>query len=53
MALPPLPTVTLTPVAFFPQWYFPENLAVRADGSILITELVQKTSGAFLPQSPG
>ena len=42
MALPPLPTVTLTPVAFFPQWYFPENLAVRADGSILVTDVLHK-----------
>ena len=42
MALPPLPTVTLTQVAFFPQWYFPENLAVRADGSILVTDVLRK-----------
>src|ERR1700744_1908309 len=42
MALAPLPTVTLTPVAYFPQGYFLENLAVRADGSILITALLQK-----------
>ncbi len=42
MALPPLPTVTLTPVAYFPQYYFLENLAVRADGSILITAVLQK-----------
>jgi hypothetical protein len=38
----PPPTVTLTPVAYFPQKYFLENLAVRADGSILITALLQK-----------
>ena len=42
MAMPPLPTVTLTPVAFFPQKYFLENLAVRADESILITAVLQK-----------
>ncbi|OBI15087.1 hypothetical protein A5712_29285 [Mycobacterium sp. E2327] len=42
MALPPLPAVTMTPVAFFPQWYFPENLVVRADGSILVTDVVHK-----------
>ncbi|MCV7092508.1 hypothetical protein [Mycobacterium interjectum] len=42
MALSPLPTVTLTPVAFFPQWYFPENLAVRADQSILVTDVMHK-----------
>ena len=38
----PLPTVTLTPVAYFPKKYFPENLAVRADGSILVTMVLQK-----------
>ncbi|MBV8785506.1 MAG: hypothetical protein JOZ00_02325 [Mycobacterium sp.] len=42
MALPPLPDVTLAPVAFFPQNYFPENLAVRADGSVLVTAILQK-----------
>jgi hypothetical protein len=35
----PLPAVTLTPVAYFPEGYFPENLAVRADGSVLVTML--------------
>ncbi|BBZ43560.1 hypothetical protein [Mycobacterium parmense] len=42
MSLPPLPTVTLTPVAYFPQKYFLENLAVRADGSLLITAVLQR-----------
>jgi hypothetical protein len=42
MSLPLLPTVTLTPVALFPQKYFLENLAVRADGSILITAVLQR-----------
>jgi hypothetical protein len=42
MPMPSLPTVTLTAVAFFPQKYFPENLAVRADGSILVTAVVQQ-----------
>ena len=42
MPLPPLPSVTLAPVAFFPEKYFLENLAVRADGSILITAVLQK-----------
>ncbi|MDR3656303.1 MAG: hypothetical protein ACLQIK_00905 [Mycobacterium sp.] len=53
MALAPLPTVTLTPVAFFPRWFFPENLAVRADESILITELVQKRLWWVPPADPG
>lgn len=38
----PLPTVTLVPVAFFPKKYFLENLAVRADGSVLVTAVLQK-----------
>jgi hypothetical protein len=38
----PLPAVTLTPVAYFPEKYFLENLAVRADGSVLITAVLQK-----------
>jgi hypothetical protein len=42
MALAPLPTVKLTTVAHFPQYYFLENLAVRADQSILITALLHK-----------
>ncbi|WP_343710565.1 hypothetical protein [Mycobacterium sp.] len=42
MPLPPLPTVTLTPVAHFPQGYFLENLAVRADGSLLVTAVLQR-----------
>lgn len=42
MAIPPLPAVTLNPVAFFSPNFFLENLAVRADGSVLVTELVQK-----------
>jgi len=42
MALPPLPTVKLTPVAFFPQWYFLENLAVRTDESILVTDVLHR-----------
>jgi hypothetical protein len=42
MAIAPLPTVTLTPVAYFPERYFLENLAVRADGSVLVTAVLQK-----------
>lgn len=42
MAMAPVPAVTLTPVAHFPEGYFLENLAVRADGSVLITTVVQK-----------
>lgn len=42
MALTPLPTATLTPVAHLPEGYFPENLAVRSDGSVLITAVLQK-----------
>ena len=42
MPMTPLPAVTLTPVAYFPEKYFLENLAVRADGSVLITAVLQK-----------
>jgi hypothetical protein len=42
MPLPPVPTVTLTPAAYFPEKYFPENLAVRRDGSILVTAVIQR-----------
>ncbi len=42
MPLPALPTVTLSPVAYFPEKYFLENLAVRADGSLLVTAVLQR-----------
>jgi hypothetical protein len=42
MPMTPLPAVTLTPVAYFPESYFLENLAVRADGSVLVTTVLQK-----------
>ena len=42
MPMTPVPAVTLTPVAYFPEKYFLENLAVRADGSILVTALLQR-----------
>ena len=32
----------ISPIASFPQHFFPENLAVRADGSILVTVLNHK-----------
>ncbi|MFC5833487.1 hypothetical protein [Nonomuraea insulae] len=38
----PIPEVTMIPVAYFPEKYFLENLAVRADGSVLITAVLQK-----------
>lgn len=42
MPMTPVPEITLTPVASFPEKYFLENLAVRADGSVLITAVLQK-----------
>jgi hypothetical protein len=42
MSMTPVPAVTLTPVAYFPEKYFLENLAVRGDGSVLITAVLQK-----------
>jgi hypothetical protein len=42
MSTTPVPAVTLTPIAYFPEKYFLENLAVRADGSVLVTAVLQK-----------
>jgi hypothetical protein len=42
MPMAPLPAVTLTPVSYFPEGYFLENLAVRADGSVLVTTVQRK-----------
>jgi hypothetical protein len=42
MPMTPVPAVTLTPVAHFPERYFIENLVVRSDGSVLITVLSSK-----------
>ena len=42
MSIAPLPEVTVTPVAYFPEKYFLENLVVRADGSVLITAVLQQ-----------
>ncbi|HEX4253067.1 MAG TPA: hypothetical protein VH008_34715 [Pseudonocardia sp.] len=42
MPMTPVPAVTLTPVAYFPEQYFLENLVVRADGSILVTTVLQR-----------
>jgi hypothetical protein len=42
MTMAPLPAVALTPVAHFPENYFLENLVVRADGSVLVTTVLQK-----------
>jgi hypothetical protein len=53
MAIPPLPTVTRNPVAFFPQNYFLENLAVREDESTLITAILQKELWWVPPAKPG
>ena len=53
MAIPPLPTVTINPVAFFPKTYFLENLAVREDESILITAILQKELWWVPPAKPG
>jgi hypothetical protein len=42
MPMSPFPAVTLTPIAYFPEKYFLENLAIRGDGSVLITAVLQK-----------
>jgi len=51
MPMAPLPAVVLTPVAYFPEGYFLENLAVRADGSVLVTT-VQKKELWWVPGPP-
>jgi len=53
MPMSPLPEVTLTPVAHFPERYFLENLAVRSDGSVLITVVVQKELWYVPSAGPG
>ncbi|HEY9305198.1 MAG TPA: hypothetical protein VIO95_12980 [Mycobacterium sp.] len=53
MTLAPLPTVTITPVAHFPEKYFLENLAIRADGSVLITAVLQQELWFVPPRSGG
>jgi hypothetical protein len=42
MSMTPVPSVAMTPVAYFPEGYFLENLAVRADGSVLVTTVQHK-----------
>jgi hypothetical protein len=42
MPITPLPRATVTPIAYFPKGHFLENLAVRADGSVLITAVLQR-----------
>jgi hypothetical protein len=45
MTMTPLPAVIVTPVAYFPEYCFLENLAVRADGSVLVTTIQKKVQG--------
>src|SRR5215467_2301866 len=47
-----LPTAQLTTVAQFPAGYFLENVAVRADGSLLVTA-VNKKELRYLPAPTG
>src|SRR5947207_15951961 len=42
MMMPIIPQAQLTVVAEFPKHYFQENLAVRSNGSILVTALNRK-----------
>ena len=53
MSMTPVPAVTLTPVAYFPEKYFLENLAVRSDGSVLITAILQKELWCVPGPEPG
>jgi hypothetical protein len=51
MSPSPVPQVRLATVATFPRNYFLENLAVRADNSILVTALNHKELW-YVPSSP-
>jgi hypothetical protein len=53
MSMAPVPAVTLTPVAYFPENYFLENLVVRADGSVLVTTVLQKELWYVPSAEPG
>src|ERR1700721_1228284 len=51
MSSSPVPQFSLTTVATFPKNYFLENLAVRADNSVLVTALNHKELW-YVPSSP-
>src|SRR5271163_2067728 len=51
MSPSPVPQVSLTIVATFPKNYFLENVAVRADNSVLVTALNHKELW-YVPSSP-
>jgi hypothetical protein len=53
MTIAPIPAVALTPVAHFPENYFLENLVVRADGSVLVTTVLQKELWYVPSAKPG
>ena len=52
MPMAPVPAVTLTPVGYFPKGYFLENLAVRSDGSVLVSSLLTKELWCVLGPDP-
>src|ERR1700734_4318357 len=51
MSPSPVPQVSLATVATFPKNYFLENLAVRADNSVLVTALNHRELW-YVPSSP-
>src|SRR5580700_1790075 len=51
MSPSPVPQVGLSIVAAFPKNYFLENLAIRADNSVLVTALNHKELW-YVPSSP-
>jgi hypothetical protein len=53
MTMAPIPAVALNPVAYFPENYFLENLVVRADGSVLVTTMLQKELWYVPSAKPG
>jgi hypothetical protein len=53
MTMAPIPAVPLTPVAYFPENYFLESPVVRADGSVLVTTVLQKELWYVPSAKPG
>jgi len=49
----PIPAVALTPVAYFPENYFLEDLVVRADSSVLVTTALQNELWYVPSAKPG
>jgi hypothetical protein len=49
MAITPVPEVIVTPIAYFPEKYFLENLIVRTDGSEPVNLIVADAIARGIP----